>query len=106
MKKNIIINLQYSGIHNWPECDIEDVDFLKNPHRHFFHITCKRRVDHNNRDIEFISLKKQIEDDLRYQYRGNFGSMSCEDIAEYLFNQFDLYYCSVLEDGENGAEIF
>ena len=31
--------------------------------------------------------------------------MSCEMIARELAEVFDLFYCSVLEDNENGAEV-
>jgi hypothetical protein len=36
---------------------------------------------------------------------GDLGSMSCEMLAEELARYFDLSYCSVLEDNENGAEV-
>ena len=36
----------------------------------------------------------------------NFKSMSCEMIARELYEGFDLEYCSVFEDNENGAEIY
>ena len=31
---------------------------------------------------------------------------SCEMIAQELLEQFDLTYCAVYEDNENGAEIY
>lgn len=109
---NIIINTQVEGVHHWPACDIKEVEFLKHPHRHIFHICAKKEVSHDDRDIEIIELKRKINEFLYnnwFQPSENthqFLSMSCEEIAKSIFNQFKLDYCSVLEDGENGAEIF
>lgn len=104
MKKEIIINLQVEGLHHWPECDIDEVWFLKNKHRHIFYITLIKEVGHNDRDIEIIKLKREIK-----QYLGvepiNFGRKSCEDIAEDLLTQFNANTVIVLEDNENGARI-
>lgn len=105
MKTNIIINLAVEGIHQWNECPFEDVSFLKNPHRHIFHICCKKEVSHLDRDIEIIRFKRKILTFLKDRYNGFFGPMSCEMIAATLIEKFNLIYCSVLEDGENGAEI-
>lgn len=106
MKKNIIVNLQFEGIHNWPDCPIDEVSFLKYPHRHIFYICGKKEVTHNDRDIEIIQLKRQMSDHLKYEIDSDLGSTSCESLAERLLNDFDLDYCSVLEDNENGAEIW
>ena len=112
MKTNIICTLRIEGIHHWPDCNIERVSFLKHPHRHEFHITCKKEVSHSDRDIEFIDLKCQVKDFFfkTYWLANNsyydFKSMSCEAIAEVLIEEFDLNYCKVMEDGENGAEVF
>jgi len=104
-KTNIIVKLQYEAIHNWPKCDLKEVEFLKYPHRHIFHIKCKMEVKHNDRDVEIIMLKRKIEKYLSIQYDNNFGPKSCEMIAEELCELFNLNYCSVLEDNENGAEV-
>ena len=60
MKRYIVVRLCFEGIHCWPECDIQDVQFLKNPHRHIFYVTVKWEVKHSDRDKEFISLKEII----------------------------------------------
>lgn len=112
-KVSIIMTLQVEGIHSWPDCHIEEVSFLKHPHRHIFHIVCKKEVNHLDRDIEIIQTKRNIQ----YYLLSNFGighaasegcdfkNLSCEMIATKLFKKFNLNYCSVLEDNENGAEI-
>lgn len=109
MKTRIIVNLALEGTHCWPSCHIAEVDFLRNTHRHMFHICCKKEVSHLDRDIEIIRYKRRIAEHLTKKYGTpaycDFGAMSCEMIAEELMRTFSLSYCSVLEDGENGAEI-
>ena len=104
---NVVVNLMFEGVHNWPDCPFPEVDFLKHPHRHIFHITCKKEVTHTDRDIEIILLKRRIETFLILNNpNGYMGSSSCEMVADKLMSGFDLNYCQVLEDGENGAEIW
>jgi hypothetical protein len=102
--KEIIIKLQVEGIHHWPECNIEEVLFLRDKHRHIFYITVVKEVTHNDRDIEIIKLKREIK-----KYLGNepidFGRKSCEDIAEDILKKYNCSEVIVLEDNENGARI-
>jgi hypothetical protein len=111
-KTNIIVNLEFDGIHNWPAAKemLPEVAFLSDLHRHKFFVTCKKRVTHDDRDVEIIMFKRDILDYLsKYfdlQLRSYLlGAMSCEMLARELFQRFDLVYCSILEDNENGAEI-
>jgi hypothetical protein len=105
LKTSIIVNLQYSATHNWPDCDIKEVYFLKFPHRHVFHIRAEKLVNHDDRDIEIIMFKDSILKFLENKYHGDFKFMSCEMIAKKLCKEFNLSRCQVLEDGENGAEV-
>lgn len=110
VRKTVIASLRIEGMHNWPDCNIPEVDFLRHPHRHMFHIKAGKLVGHNNRDQEIIMLKRDIKDELRAEFGAkrhthNFGNMSCEDIAEFLINKLRLSFCEVLEDGENGAHL-
>ncbi len=105
---NIIVKLQKEGIHFWADCPFEEVDYLQYAHRHIFHIVCKKEVTHDDRDIEIIMFKHEIDDYLTSKYGvvAEFGGKSCEMIAYELLDRFDLSYCSVLEDNENGAEVW
>lgn len=107
MKSFVIVNLAVEGTHCWPSCHIKEVDFLKNEHRHMFHIRCEKAVSHLDRDIEIIRFKRKIAEHLSGKYGTpcSFGAMSCEMIAEELVRTFSLAVCEVLEDGENGARI-
>lgn len=129
---NIIVNFAIEGLHRWKEAAevAPTVSFLQYGHRHMFHVCCKKRVSHSDRDIEIILFKREIQAYLQGKYgefitaiipdpsKGSeatkngqvfsycdFRGRSCEMIAEELVEKFDLDYCSVLEDNENGAEV-
>ena len=114
MKTNVVVKLQVEGLHNWPDAKnvFPEVAFLSDLHRHMFHITCKKRVNHDDRDVEFIMFKRDIIEYLNFKYYDEdkrcllFGSKSCEMISRELYEEFELEYCSVFEDNENGAEVY
>lgn len=99
----VVVSLQHEATHSWPECPFEDVAFLRNEHRHIFHIKVVRQVKHTDRDIEIIRLKRQIKKYLYVKKGKSLGRSSCEDLAIELLREFGLVSCEVLEDGENGA---
>lgn len=107
MKTNVIVNTSFEATHCWSSCPIEEVSFLRYPHRHIFHVQVKAPVQHNDRDIEFIVLKRQLNGFIREAWEGrHLDTMSCEAMAELLLTEFpELTYIRVMEDGENGAEI-
>lgn len=112
MKTTVIVNLQVEGLHHWKECPFESVSFLKDKHRHIFHIEAEKEVFHDDRDIEFIMLKRKIICYLHSSYTVkenealDFGTMSCEMIAKELLTKFHLDKCKVMEDNENGAIVY
>jgi hypothetical protein len=103
---NIIINTKFPAIHFWPDCDIDEVSYLKNYHRHEFHVQAKAPVTHENRDIEFIQLKNKIDKWIYENWHNkNLQAKSCETMCtELMFTFPELSYVRVLEDGENGSE--
>lgn len=105
MTRLVVVRFQFEAIHSWPECPHDDVAFLRAPHRHMFHVEAKMHVNHNDRDVEFIMLKREMENYVQTVFAGDIGRKSCEDIAEELVEWFELHSCSVFEDGENGAEV-
>jgi len=56
MTKYIIIKTQFEALHCWPDCPYEDVEFLKNSHRHIFYVTVKFKINQTLIDIFFTSL--------------------------------------------------
>ncbi|TFH02544.1 MAG: hypothetical protein E4H14_17555 [Candidatus Thorarchaeota archaeon] len=94
----------FEAIHNWPGCPFDEVAYLRDPHRHIFHIKAYKRVFHDDRDVEFIMLKHEIERYLKTTYSdGVFGAKSCEMLGRELMEKFDLCQVEVSEDNENGA---
>lgn len=113
VKTYVIVRLQVDGIHNWPDAKnyFPEVKFLSDPHRHIFHIEAKKEVFHDDRDVEFIIFKRDLQDYLRKRYYDvesrthQFNSMSCEMIAKEILVQFDCKSVTVWEDLENGATV-
>ena len=124
MVKNryIKVSFQREGIHKFPGADTNpdyatgdwrDVSFLGYPHRHIFYFYVTLGVSHNDRDVEFIQFKRELErlyDEvdsstavLKLDYQ------SCEMIAESLINYIEEKYpnravrVEVYEDNENGG---
>lgn len=111
MKTYIEINLQIEGMHKFPRAKeiFPEVGFLSDRHRHIFHFKLKKEVFHDNRDVEFILFKREVEQYIRSEYFSTasqvceFGHRSCEMLARELLERFVCEQVSVFEDGENGA---
>jgi hypothetical protein len=104
-KVEVIARLRFVGFHRWPGAP-DAVAYLANTHRHEFHIEARKQVSALDREIEFITLKRQIGDYLSASYpAGHLGARSCEMLATELCAEFNLSSCEVLEDGENGARV-
>jgi hypothetical protein len=119
-KRMIWTTFQKEGIHCYPQAmndpklktgDDYDVSFLAWPHRHMFGFKVGIQVFHNDRDLEFIQVKRWLEN----QYTNGILELnhkSCEMIADELYEIIATRYpnrditISVSEDGENGCEIF
>lgn len=110
---NVVVKLQVEGFHNWSEAP-EVVSFLRDRHRHIFHVELVKEVTHADRDVEIILMKREVERHMLSMYNsGNsnnrwceFGEMSCEMIAEELLETFDCVSVQCLEDNENGAIVY
>ena len=119
-KSFIWVTFQKEGIHRYPAAatdpklktgDWLDVSFLAEPHRHIFHFRVEMEVFHDDRDVEFIQLKRTLErwfstSILKLDYK------SCEMIARETHSQLISqwpsrdYVVEVSEDGENGCRIY
>jgi hypothetical protein len=111
LRRSIVVTFQFEGFHCWPNAP-EEFRYLGKVHRHMFHVRAVKEVKHNERDIEFIKFKREME-----QYACDaFGTLqagsetnyqattySCETMAEKLIEVFQLRSCQVMEDNENGA---
>ena len=100
----IICRIDVDGFHFWKSAP-DQLDFLRNKHRHVFVITAKIPVTHDDRQLEIIQTQHNIQNYLYKKY-GNpcqFQNMSCEQIAFELANEFNAKAVTVLEDGFGGA---
>ena len=99
----IFITTQFEGFHQWAGAP-DEVGFLRNSHRHIFHVRVQFEVEHNDRDLEFILMKRKLDkfiaDNIDKKDTG-----SCEMMAEKIFKNFHpcIVQVEVNEDGENGA---
>jgi hypothetical protein len=100
----------FAGLHFWPNA-FASVHYLAEPHRHVFYWEAVVRVSHDNRDVEFITLKQNIEKWLANYFPtfndlAQLGTTSCEQLAALLVKNFHLSHCTVSEDNENGATVY
>lgn len=110
-KTFVYVKLSLYGLHYWPSPSHEEVQFLKSPHGHTFHFKLTFEVDHNDRDIEFFMTKSTILKFLQLKFKDdklpngilNFGSASCEQLAQLLLEQFNAFEVDVSEDNLDGA---
>tara|TARA_R110002153_G_scaffold223935_2_gene376514 strand:- start:463 stop:861 length:399 start_codon:yes stop_codon:yes gene_type:complete len=118
-KRQIWVTFQKEGIHLYPAAindpalatgGEDDVSFLGYAHRHIFHFRVAIDVFHDDRDIEFIQLKRWLES-LYSDGTIELNHKSCEMIAEELAQQIHTKYpnrsitITVAEDNENGATL-
>jgi hypothetical protein len=106
MIKTIVVKTRAEGFHNWPDAP-DEVAFLRANHRHEFHYELEIEVDHNDRELEFILVKRWLDSVIP---RGELGHQSCEMIATAILEAAAKKYgvvrfisVGVFEDGENGA---
>lgn len=119
-KTFIWVTFQKEGIHRYPAAETDpnlktggwdDVSFLAMPHRHIFHFKVEMEVFHDDRDVEFIQLKRTLE---RWYNDGTLqlDYKSCEMIAKDLFEKIEVKWpqrdirIEVSEDGENGCRVY
>lgn len=109
LKNYVVVKTQFEGFHYWKDAP-EEVKFLRDLHRHIFHVRVEVPVKHENRDVEIILLKRFIDTFCSIltepiEKKG----LSCEQIATMIAKitavKYNVNRCAVevLEDGENGG---
>jgi len=103
----------FDGIHCYAKAP-EEVSFLRYPHRHQFVVRTTIQVYDDDRELEFLLVKKEIQN---YVLTGlghdgiiDLQEKSCEWLAKYICSFIHQRYgyervvsVSVFEDDENGA---
>ena len=109
MRKTFIkVSFQNEGIHRYPAAkDLKGVEFLQHPHRHIFHFYVTLGVFHDDRDVEFILFKRELEN--LFTTTMDIDYKSCEMLANDLMDYIEMTYpqrackVEVYEDDENGG---
>ena len=108
----IYVTFRKEGIHRFPEAATNpayaDVSFLSFPHRHEFWFKVSLEVKHDNRDVEFILFKRELEalfDEKTLSLDFKSCEMIARDLATYIEDKYPdrRIMIEVSEDGENGA---
>jgi 6-pyruvoyl-tetrahydropterin synthase len=103
MMTKVYCTTSFEGFHCWPDAP-EPVAFLRVLHRHRFNVRVEVRVRHDDRDVEFILLRRAVEVEIaRVQATKDVKTWSCERWASHLLETFEAVRVEVNEDGENGA---
>ncbi len=98
------ITAQFEAYHCWLGAP-DDVAFLRNMHRHIFHVKLGVEVTGDNREIEFFQLQRQVEEFINKTWAGTESTTSCEMMAMVLRGRFNACLVEVSEDRENGATV-
>jgi len=98
----IIVRTQFEAIHRYPDAP-EPVNYLKEYHRHMFHVEAEIETFHDDRELEFIMVKHSID---KYTSNSqNVGCQSCEQIAKrisaFLKSSYPIKKKLFIEDSED-----
>ena len=92
----------FEAIHWWPNAP-ESVGYLRNRHRHLFHVKVWKLVEGLDRQIEFITLKQAVNEKIAVLKCQKCETWSCEQWAVAIMKNVGACRVEVSEDGENGA---
>lgn len=117
IKKKVWCTTQFEGWHVWENAP-EHNTYLRNSHRHIFHVKLEVAVDDSDRQVEFIEMGHALWQNLGTTIEagtadapvGKSCEMFAEEIANWALNSWLLYTpdeitVTVSEDGENGATV-
>lgn len=108
-RMSVWCSLQFEGLHYWPSAPSK-VSFLRHPHRHLFHVRVEVSVQHSDRDVEFILMRRHVQDLVAGFDPMEPKQWSCEVwahvIGDALISEgYAVQEIEVSEDGENGARL-
>lgn len=105
--------LTFEAKHRWRDAPVV-VDFLRNSHRHLFHVRTDVQQMDGDRELEYFILRsvvKTVLDDI-LQVEWKEDGMSCEALARAIKRRLEgsafsdrLVRVAVHEDGENGCVV-
>lgn len=111
--RRIRVKTQFRGFHRWKDAP-KQVAFLRDYHRHVFHVEIEMNVTHGDRELEFFIIQSALDSYIKTNIFGKWLDMSCEDIAEQIlvshlrekYGENRAYKVTVSEDGENAGIVF
>ena len=101
------VTARFEAEHFWKDAPTE-VDYLRSPHRHEFHVAVLIEERHDDREIEFIMFKHNLIYFVRKNYEFKVFPKSCAMIAKEIKVWLETVYSGrkisveISEDGENG----
>lgn len=108
---HIIVRGQFEFIHRYTNAP-QEVAYLRSMHRHIANYEVELEVFHDDRELEFIMVKHEIDSFIESYKRQWPETISCEQVAMEIAKMlqanhgFDRYLTvAVFEDNENGAKI-
>lgn len=113
MKTEIIVTVLIPGFHYWEDAH-EQVDFLKVTHFHNFEIVAYKAVTNLDREVEYFEFADKLRSFINKRFpihnsapkAVDFGTMSCEQIAQVIVSEFELSACEVWEDKLFGSKVY
>lgn len=109
MKSSIVVRTSFEGIHRFADAP-QEVGFLREPHRHIFSVEVEMEVFHDDRELEFIMVKHNLN---KFLFSKPFGiRSSCEQMANEIIEFLVSIYgkrqmiVGVFEDNENGGRVY
>lgn len=110
MNRSIVVRTQFEGLHCYADAP-QDVAFLRNLHRHMFYVEAELEVFHDDRELEFIQVKRTLNEAVQ-SLKTHDASLSCEQMADIIIQHLVHKYgrrqiiVAVFEDNENGGKIY
>lgn len=108
----IFVRFTATGYHNWPAAP-EHRKYLRDEHRHLFHVEVRTHVRHDDRELEFHDLTDEARGLFARLGSGNglLDAMSCEAAARAIATELAerhkrAFTVLVSEDGEAGASVY
>jgi len=102
---SIWIRFQFEAFHRWKDAP-DEVAFLRDRHRHLFHVRVEWPVSHANRDREFFIEQRKAQRAVEWlRLEPDSEEWSCETWAARIGESVGASRVEVSEDGENGATV-
>lgn len=107
----IIVTTEAEFIHRYMDAPAE-VRFLRDWHRHMLKFNIEIAVNHFDRELEFIMVKRFVNELLTHEINLNYVDTSCENICKELISKLIQKYgerwivITASEDGENAGKVY